>query len=103
MAVRIAEDKRQKRIEQLRVCALGIADEAEKIYGDLEYPCDLKVTITMEHNKIPEVMLERSFVPNKLVVSLLPFVRNRLMPFNFIKSEKSIGCFQIPFVAIMLI
>ena len=67
MAVRIAEDKRQKRIEELRACALGIADEAEKIYGNFDCPCDLKVIIGMGHNALPTVTVERSFVPVKLI------------------------------------
>ena len=54
MSIKVSEDKRQKRIEELRACALGIADEAEKIYGDFDCPCDLEVIIGMGHNSIAE-------------------------------------------------
>ena len=61
------EEKKQERIAEIRACALGIADEAEKIYGDYEFPCDLKIVISFELTKGPSVSVERAFVPNKLV------------------------------------
>ena len=64
---RTIEERKQERIAEIRACALDIADEAEKIYGDYEYPCGLKIVIDIESNKAPSVRVERTFVPNKLI------------------------------------
>ena len=58
---------RADRVEQLKACAMGIYEEADKIVGDFPYSQGMKVVIEFECGEYPTVRAERAFLPTQLI------------------------------------
>ena len=58
--------KKEDRIEQIKTFAQGIIDNAEKIYGNFEYPQSLRIIIEINPKEFPTLTAERSFVPESV-------------------------------------
>lgn len=60
-------DTFQDRLQQIKDAGQSIINNAESILGNEEYRTELSIIVTLKANEIPEIRIERSFIPETYV------------------------------------
>ena len=55
------------RKEEIAACCMGILRNAEKITEDLGHDQGLEITIQIEPNEAPKVLVHKRFIPKELI------------------------------------
>ena len=68
MAIEKNKKWKEELIQNIKDCGQSLIDNAEKMIGDYEYPCDLIITCYVdERDRSPYISIDRHIIPEKVI------------------------------------